>query len=81
MTKNSEDFRDFDMQQAMLLAQSDAAKQLFALLQSGDPAALQSAMALAATGDMTGARKILDGMMTSPQAQSLLQKLQGDRHG
>ena len=81
MTKNSEDFRDFDMQQAMLLAQSDAAKQLFALLQSADPAALQSSMALAAAGDMAGAKKILDSMMASPQAQNLLQKLQGDRHG
>jgi len=81
MTKNSEDFRDFDMQQAMLLAQSDAAKQLFSLLQSGDGAALQSAMALAAAGDLAGARKILDGMMASPQAQSLLRKLQEGQHG
>jgi hypothetical protein len=81
MVKNSDNFPNFDMQQAKILAQSDAARQLFALLQSGDPTALQSAMALAAAGDMTGAKKILDHMMASPQAQSLLQKLQGDQHG
>ena len=81
MEKNSEDFRNFDLQQAMHLAQSAAAKQLFALLQSGDQAALRSAMTLAAAGDMAGARKILDGMMASPQAQDLLRQLQEDHHG
>ncbi len=81
MEKKSEDFHDFNMQQAMLLAQTDAAKQLFALLQSGDQVALRSAMTLAAAGDMAAAKKILETMIASPQAQSLLRQLQGEQHG
>lgn len=81
MEKKSEDFRDFNMQQAMKLAQSDAARQLFAMLQSSDPVQLRSAMDHATAGDMEQARKIMEQMMASQQAQALLRQLQGDANG
>lgn len=81
MEKNSGNFRDFDLQKAMALANSDAARQLFALLQGNDQAQLQAAMSLAAAGDMESAKQILAHMIASPQAQALLQKLQGAQNG
>lgn len=81
MDKNSGNFPNLDLQKAMALANSDAAKQLFALLQSGDMAQLQAAMALATAGDMESAKQILAPMMASPQVQALLRQLQGEQNG
>lgn len=81
MEKFSDDFRDFDMQQAMKLAHSDAAKQLFAMLQSSSNDALQSAMTQAAAGDMTQAQQLLQQLMANDRARALLQQLRGDADG
>ena len=81
MDSISKDFYDFDMQQAMRLAQSDTARQLFSLLQAGNNPQLQSAMAKAATGDMTDAKKILAQLMENEQTRPLLQQLMGDANG
>ena len=81
MDKNSGNFHNFDLQKAMALANSDAARQLFALLQSGDMANLQTAMNLAAAGDIESAKQILTPMMASSQAQALLRQLQEEQNG
>lgn len=81
MEHYSDDFRDFDMQQAMALAQTDAAKQLFAMLQDSHSPQLQSAMTQAAAGDMTEARKMLQELMSAEPTRSLLQQLMGNGNG
>ena len=81
MAHFSNDFPDFDMKQAQKMAQSDAAKQLFALLQSSGSDQLQSAMAQAAAGDMTEARALLRQLMENEQARGLLRQIQEDANG
>lgn len=81
MDKKSGDFHDIDVSAAMKLAQSDAAKQLFALLQSADPGALQNAMDQAAAGNLTAARDMLSGMMEDDRAKGLLRQIQDGAHG
>ena len=81
MAKKSEDFYPNQMQQAMKLAQTDAARQLFALLRSADSTQLQKAMEQASAGNMDQARAMLDQLMADPQAQNLLRQLRGDGNG
>lgn len=81
MEKNSENFHNIDLEKAKKLAQSDAAKQLFALLQTGNPEQLQSAMNQAAAGNIGQAKETLQQLMASDQAQRLLRQLQGDANG
>lgn len=81
MEKMSDNFRDFDMQQAMKLANSDAAKQLFALLRSSNGDALQYAMAQAAAGNMDAARQMLQDLMQNEESKALIQQLQGEANG
>ncbi len=75
MEKNNGQFSDFSVQQAMKMAQSDAGKQLIALLQQTQGNQLQSAMDKASAGDMAGAKDILQRIMADRQAQELMQKL------
>lgn len=77
----SNDFHDFDMQKALRLAQTDAAKQLFAMLQASSNSNLQSAMNQAAAGDMTQAKLILRQLMENPQTNELMQQLMGEANG
>ena len=81
MAKKSGDFPSMDMQQAMKLAQSDTAKQLYAMLQSSNGDQLQSAMEQAASGNMTQAKALLGQLMADPKARELLRQLQGDANG
>ncbi len=75
MEKNNQNFQDFSIQQAMKLAQSDAGKQLFALLQQTQGQKLQNAMDQAAAGDYTNAKETIQSMMASREAQELMKKL------
>ena len=68
---------DFSMENAARLANSDAGKQLLALLQQADPATLQAAMNQAAAGNMQGAKAALTPLMASEQIQKLLRQLGG----
>ncbi len=81
MVKNSEQFPNIDMESAMKLAQSDAAKQLFALLRTANAQQLQSAMDQAASGDLTQAKETLQELLSSTQAKQLLRQLQEDGNG
>lgn len=75
MEKKSEGFSEFSIQQAMKLANSDAGRQLFALLQATQQDALEGAMHQAASGNLEGAKTIIDKLMSDPKARQLMEKL------
>ena len=81
MQKNSEGINDFSIQQAMKLAQSDAGKQLFNLLQNTEGEKLQAAMSQAAAGDLEQVKKTMKQIMESGQVQQLMNKMRGDNNG
>lgn len=81
MAQKSGDFHPMDMQQAMKLAQSDAAKQLFEMLRTSNGTQLQSAMDLAAAGNMTQAKALLGTILSDPKARALVQQLQEESNG
>ncbi len=66
---------DFSMREAMRLANSDAGRQLLALLKSQDSGQLQQAMDQAAAGDYDQVQKTLHDLLSSTQAQELLKRL------
>ena len=74
MQKKSQDFSTEDI---MRLAQSPAGQQLIALLRQGDTAKLQQAVTQAQSGDYTNASQTLNDLLSSPQAQKLLNQLGG----
>ncbi len=75
MEKNSQ---NFSMDEAMRLAKSPAGQQLISLLRHTNGGELQKAMDLASAGDMKGASKILNALLSSnDQAQALLDQLGG----
>lgn len=57
------------------LAQSPAGQQLFALLRQQGGESLDAAMTQAAAGDYAQAQSALSGLLSSPEAQALLQQL------
>ena len=73
--------QDFSVKEAQRLANSPAGKELIGLLQRSDGAAVQKAMDLAATGDYTAAGKTLNALLSSPEAQKLIQQLGGKYGG
>ncbi len=75
MEKKSEGFSEFSIQQAMKLANSDAGRQLYALLQATQRDALQGAMNQAAAGNMDGAKSMIETLMSDPKARQLMEKL------
>lgn len=81
MQKKTDGSEDFSLQQAIKLAQSDAGQQLFALLQSTQPAALQQAMDSAAAGDTRQAMQAVQALMASREARTLLEKMRGGSNG
>ena len=81
MKKFSDNFPEIDMQEAMKLAQSDAARQLYSMLNSSNQALVHSAMAQAAAGNTEQAKNILQQLLATEQAQQLLKQLQGDANG
>ena len=81
MGKKSEDFYNMDLEMAQKLAQSDAARQLFALLQCTQGDRLRTAMDQAASGDMEQVKKTMEEIMASRQAQELFARMRGDSNG
>ena len=81
MQKKSDGFNGFSMQEAMRLAQSDAGKQLLALLQTTQGDQLQTAMDQAKAGDYSNVKKTLQALLADQQAQTLLKQMQEDSHG
>ena len=81
MKKFSDNFSEIDMQEAMKLAQSDAARQLFALLNCSNQAMVNTALTQAAAGNMDQARQTLQQLLATEQAQQLLRQLQGGSNG
>ena len=73
MEKNSQ---NFSMQEAMRLANSDAGKQLLALLKQSDKAALQQAMSQVSAGDYSSVPKTLASILASPEIRSLLKEME-----
>ncbi len=74
MHKNSQ---NFDMQEAMRLAQSPAGKQLLAMLQKSDANHLQQAKKQADAGDYTAAMHTVKQLLNTEQGRELLKKLGG----
>lgn len=72
--KNSD---NFSMEQAKKMAQSDGGKQLYALLQKQNSAALQQAMKDAGSGNMDAVKKTMESFMASPEVRELMKKLGG----
>ena len=72
--------QNFSIKEAQRLANSPAGKELMGLLQRSDSAAVQKAMDLAAAGDYAAAGNALNALLSSPEAQQLIQQL-GGNHG
>jgi len=72
--------QDFSIKEAQRLANSPAGQQLIKLLQQRDSAGLQKAMDQASSGDYTAAGQTLSTLLSSPEAQKLIQQL-GGKHG
>ena len=61
--------------EAMKLAQSDAGRELYALLQRTQGKQLQSAMDQASAGDYAQVQKTLSSLLSNPEAKKLLEKM------
>lgn len=70
-----ENQNNLPIQEVMRLAKSPAGQQLLALLQQQNSDAMRSAMRSAASGDYDHAKKIIESMLSDPQAQQLLKQL------
>ena len=81
MQKKTDGNGNFSMADAMKMAQSDAGKELFALLQNTQGDRLRTAMDQAASGDMEQVKKTVQEIMASSQAQELFAKMRGDGNG
>ena len=69
--------KNFSMQDAMRMANTDAGKQLLALLQNGNSDAFTQAMQQASQGDYSGLSKTLAPMLASGEVQKLLEQMGG----
>ena len=72
--------QDFSIKEAQRLAQTPEGQKLMAMLQKKDSGQLQQAMAQASVGNYKEAGAILQSLLSSPEAQQLMQQL-GGRHG
>ena len=81
MQKKTEGSQDFSLQNAMRLAQTPEGRQLFSLLQSTQPSALQQAMDNAASGDMEQLKQTVQSFLQSREAMALLEKMRGSQNG
>ena len=77
MRKNSQ---DFSIQEAKRLAKTPEGQKLMTMLQQNDNEKLQKAMAEASAGNYKEAGSILQSLLSSPEAQQLIQKMGAD-HG
>ncbi len=78
MEKNNNNFSMEDMKR---LAQSDAGKQLMAMLQSSHGSTADAVRTSAQAGDMEQAKKALAAFLSDPKAQALLKQLEEQQHG
>ena len=70
----------FSIKDAQRLAATAEGQKLIALLQQKDKGELQRAMDSAASGNYKEAGAILQALLSSPEAQQLMQQL-GGKHG
>ena len=73
MQNNSQ---NFSMQDMMRIAQSPTGQQLISLLKQSDPSQLKKLSAMASSGNMDQAKDVLQQMLRSNEAQTLMQKLE-----
>ncbi len=69
------------LEDAKRLARSGEAQKLLALLQQGDPEGLRQVMEQAERGNFQQAGQILSGLMASPEAKALAEKLRRGSNG
>lgn len=69
--------QDFSMEDALRMAKSPAGQQLLSMLQQSDSGTLQQVVDQASAGNYAQASKILDALLSSPDAKKLLQQLEG----
>jgi len=69
--------KNFSMQDAMRMANTDAGKQLLNLLQQNNADALNQAMSQANEGDFSNLSKTLAPLLSSPEVQQLLKQMGG----
>ena len=72
---------NFSMDDVKRLAQSDAGKQLMALLQSSHSATGDAIRSSAQAGNMEQAQQALRAFLADPRAQALLRQLEEDQNG
>ena len=65
-----------NLSELIRMAQTPAGQQLIALLQKQDSAQLQQAITYAVSGDYNRAKETLSKLLSSPEAQTLLKKLE-----
>lgn len=78
MRKN---FEEFDLHKAQQLAQTEAGRQLIAMLQDNHSVQINEAMASAKAGNFAQTQQALAAFLKDPKAQALLRQLQEDGHG
>ena len=71
---------DFSVKEAQRLAQTPEGQKLMALLQQQDNTALQKAMTEDSAGNYQAAGAILQSLLSSQEAESLMRQL-GEKHG
>ena len=69
--------QDYNMKEAMKLANTDAGKQLLALLQDQQRDTLESAMAQAQAGNYEAVKKTMSAALASPEVQRLIKQMRG----
>ena len=72
--------QDFSVQEAKRLAATPEGQRLMQLLQQKDNGQLQKAMEAASAGNYRDAGTLLQALLSSPEAQQLMQQL-GKKHG
>ena len=71
------DFNEESIQKAAALANSEAGQHLLSELNNKHSKEMEKAFALAASGDYEQLRKALEGIMSSPETKSMLDRLRG----
>lgn len=72
---------NFSMEEIKRLAQSDAGKQLMAMLESSHGDTSNQVRNSVRSGDMDQAQKALRTFLSDPKAQALLKQLEAEQNG
>jgi hypothetical protein len=78
MSKNNDEFSVSD---ALQLAKSKQAQQLYQTLRAKNGAAIDSAMAHLASGNQEQAKSALSSLLRSPEVKAMLEQLGRNPHG